>query len=65
MKVQHRFGGMWDGAQNRGGMRDTRNIEGRIRDENILAGSECPYFIGAGMWDSFEIDNTMQDLISK
>ena len=38
MRGQHRFGGMRDGVQNRGGMPDTRNIEGGIRDENILAG---------------------------
>ena len=40
LRVQHDFGGMRDGAQNRGGimMRDTRNIEGGIRDEKILAG---------------------------
>ena len=30
-------------------MRDTRNIEGEIRDENILAGSGCAHF---SWWDS-------------
>ena len=29
------------GAQNRGGVPDTGNIEGGIRDENSLAGSGC------------------------
>ena len=42
--VQHRLGGMRDGAQNRRGMRDTRNTEGGIRDENILTGSGCAHF---------------------
>ena len=36
-KVQHRIGRMRDAEQNRAGMRDARNIEGGIRDENILA----------------------------
>ena len=35
---------MRDGAQNRGGMLDMRNIEGRIRDENFLAGSGYVHF---------------------
>ena len=35
---------MRDGALNRGGMRDTRNIEGGIWDENILEGSGCAHF---------------------
>ena len=35
---------MRDGAQNRGGMRDTRNIEAGIRDGKILAGSGCVHF---------------------
>ena len=43
-RAQHRFGGTRDGAQNRSGMRDTRNVEGRIRDENILVGSGCAHF---------------------
>ena len=29
---------------NRGGMRDTRNIEGVIRDEDTLTGSACANF---------------------
>ena len=45
-------------------MRDTRNSEGVIRDENILAGSGCIHFIG-GMRDSFEIVGRMRDLNSK
>ena len=49
MRVQHRFGGMRDAGcgmrhKNRGGMRDTRNIEGGIRDEKSLAGSGCAHF---------------------
>ena len=55
---------MWDVAQNQGGMWDTRNVEGRIRDENILAGLGCAHF---NWWaqDSFEIDSGMQDLNNK
>ena len=37
-------------------MRDTRKDEGGIRDENILARSEC-----AQMRDGFEIDSRMRD----
>ena len=55
---------MRDGAYNRGGMGDTRNFEGGIRDENNLAGSGCTILIG-GMRDSFEIDDGMWDLNSK
>ena len=54
--VQHRFGGMRDvgwGLKNRGGIRDTRTIEGGIRDENSLAGSGCSHFkwwdVGTGI----------------
>ena len=39
LRVQHRFGGMRDEAKNRGGMWDTRNFKGGIRDENKTAGS--------------------------
>ena len=49
MRVQHRFHGMRDGAYNRDGMRDTRNTEGGIGDENILAGSGCSHF---NWWDA-------------
>ena len=35
---------MRDGAQNRGGMRDKRNVEGGIRDDNILTESGCADF---------------------
>ena len=41
---------MRDGTENRGGMWHTRNIEGRIRDENISAESECAHF---NRWDTF------------
>ena len=37
------------GSKNRDGMRDMRNIEGEIRDENILAGSGCAHF---NWWDA-------------
>ena len=37
------------GQKNQSGMRDTRNIEGVIRDENILAGSGCAHF---NWWDA-------------
>ena len=30
-------------------MRDIRNIEGGVRDENIMAGSECAHF---KRWDA-------------
>ena len=30
-------------------MRDMRNIEGEMRDENILEGSECAHF---NWWDA-------------
>ena len=41
--------GMRDAAQNRDRMRDTKNIDGEIRDENILAGSGCAHF---NWWDA-------------
>ena len=63
--VQHSLGGMRDEAQNRGRMRDTRNVEGWIRDENILAGSRCAHFNWCRMRDSFEIDSGMRDLNNK
>ena len=45
-------------------MKDTRNIERGIRDENSLTGSGCAHF---NWWDgdSFEIDSGMRDLNSK
>ena len=45
-------------------MRDTRNVEGVIRDENILVESECTHF---NWWDAdrFEIVGGMRDLNSK
>ena len=48
-RVQHRFDGIRDAVQNQGGMRDTRNVEGGIREENILAGSGCAHF---NWWDT-------------
>ena len=44
LMVQHRFGGMRDQEQNRGGMLDMRIIEGGIRDENFLTGSGYAHF---------------------
>ena len=43
---------MQDGAQNQGGMRDTRNIKGGIRDENILVGHRDALISVGGMRDS-------------
>ena len=48
-------------------MQDARNIEGKIGDKNILAGSGCTqYNISIdGMQDNFENDGGMQDLNCK
>ena len=48
-RIQHRFGRMRDGARNRDGVRDMKNIDGRIWNENILAGSGCAHF---NWWDA-------------
>ena len=64
-RVQHRLGGMRDGAWNRGGMRDTRNIDGGIRYDKILSRSGCAHF---NWWDaglSFEILGGIRDLNRK
>ena len=53
------------GQKNRGGMGYTRNIEGCIRDKNILAGSGCAHFSSGGMQDSFQIDSGVRHLNSK
>ena len=37
LRVQHRFGGMRDEAKNLGGMWNTRNFKGGMRDENRTA----------------------------
>ena len=62
LRVQHRFGGIRDGVQNRGGMRDTINIEGRIRDDYLggIKMARCAHFR-----DSFDIDCRTRDLICK
>ena len=52
---------MRDGAQNRGGMQDTRNVKGWIGDENILAGSGCAHFNRCRMRYSSEFDSGMRD----
>ena len=49
LRVQHRFSGMRDEAQNRGRMRDTRNIEGGIRNENIVTELGCTHY---NWWDT-------------
>ena len=36
-------------AQNRGGMRDGRSVEGGIRDGNILTGTGCAHL---NWWDA-------------
>lgn len=38
MRVQDRFGGMWDESRNGGRMRDDRNFNGAMRDESRIAG---------------------------
>ena len=40
MRVLHRFSGMWDEVQNRGGVQDMRNIEGGRWDTPLV-----------GIWD--------------
>ena len=41
---------MWDEAEDEGGMRDTKNLRGEMRDEIVLPGSGCvPFSSGCGM----------------
>ena len=55
---------MRDWAQNRGGMRDTRNIEGGMRDEISGGDAGWAHF---NWWDAryFDINSGMRDLNSK
>lgn len=38
MRVQDRFGGMWDESRNGGGMWNDRNFNGGMLDENRIVG---------------------------
>jgi len=44
MRAQHRFGGMRDESKNEGGIWDGRNFDGRMRDKNISVGMGSAHF---------------------
>lgn len=51
MRVQDRFGGMWDESRNGGGMWNDRNFNGGMLDENRIVG--LGYGTSIGLVGSF------------